>query len=107
MPPFFCRVRQTSLPRKKRLAILQTELKHLAKARKAQEQLLEQARKVDTTLAEQRKLLAMVGRQLESAQFRQGELDGRLATRKQARDAYTRRVSNAAEIETAYATWPP
>ena len=91
--------------RTERLALLQTELKHLAKARKAQEQLLEQARKVDTTLAEQRKLLAMVGRQLESAQLRQGELEGRLATRKQERDEYTRRVSNAAEIETAYANW--
>ncbi len=87
------------------MAILQAELKHLAKARKAQEQLLEQARKVDTTLAEQRKLLAMVGRQLESAQLRQGELEGRLTTRKQERDEYTRRVSNAAEIETAYASW--
>jgi len=38
--------------RTERLQALQADLKHLAKARKAQEQLLEQARKVDATLAQ-------------------------------------------------------
>ncbi len=47
--------------RTERLATLQADLKHLAKARKAQEQLLEHARKVDATLAEQRKLVNMLG----------------------------------------------
>jgi exonuclease SbcC len=62
--------------RTERLATLQAELKHLAKARKAQELLLEQARKVDASLAEQRKLLAMMGGQLKAAQLRQSELEG-------------------------------
>jgi exonuclease SbcC len=91
--------------RTERLATLQAELKHLVKARKAQEQLLEQARKVDASLAEQRKLINMLGGQLEAAQNRLGELDGRLAARKQERDEFTHRVANATEIEVAYADW--
>lgn len=91
--------------RTERLAILQVDLKRLAKTRKAQEQVLEHARKVDATLVEQRKLVSMVGRQLEASQQRQSELEDRLTTRKQERDEYARRVANAADIETAYANW--
>jgi exonuclease SbcC len=91
--------------RTERLAALQTELKRLAKARKVQEQLLEQARKVDATLAEQRKLMDMLARQLQSAQLRQSELENRLATRIQEREAYIQRVAKAKEIETAYTNW--
>lgn len=91
--------------RKTRLAALQSDLKRLAKARKVQEKVLEQARKVDATLAEQQKLVDMIGRQLQSAQLRQNELETRLATRVQEREAYTQRVAKAQEIETAYANW--
>ena len=49
-------------------------LNSLAKARKTQEQLLEQARKVEASLIEQRKLVDMLARQLESAQLRHTEL---------------------------------
>src|SRR5512139_1832391 len=83
--------------RTERLATLQAELKHLAKARKTQEQLLEQARKVNATLAEQRKLVNMLGGQLEAAQNRLGELDGRLAARELERDGFARKVANATE----------
>ena len=91
--------------RTERLKVLQVDLKRLGKASKAQEQLLENARKVDASLAEQRKLLSMVGRQLEAAQHRLSELENRLSTRQQEREDYARRVANAVEIETGYASW--
>jgi exonuclease SbcC len=91
--------------RTERLSSLQAELKRLAKLRKVQEGQLEQARKVDATLAEQRKLVDMLARQLQSAQQHQAELEQRLGTRIQERDAYTERVSRAQEIEAAFAEW--
>ncbi len=91
--------------RTQRLETLQAELKRLVKARKTQEQLLEQARKVDASLAEQRKLVDMLSRQLEAAQLRYSELSNRLTARTQEREAYTQRVARAQEIETAYAAW--
>jgi DNA repair protein SbcC/Rad50 len=91
--------------RTQRLASLQTDLKHLTKARKAQEQLLEQARKIEATLVEQRKLVNMLGGQLETAEQRSGELEMRLSTRVLERDEYLRKVSDAVNIETAYANW--
>jgi len=91
--------------RTERLAALQSELKRLAKVRKAQEQLLEQARKVEATLAEQRTLVDMLARQLQSAQLRQTELENRIATRVQEREAYAQRVAKAKDIETAYTNW--
>ncbi len=89
--------------RTERLAALQSDLKRLTKARKAQEQLLEQARKVEATLVEQRKLVDMLARQLQSAQLRHSELENRLATRGQEREAYIQRVAKAHEIESTYA----
>jgi exonuclease SbcC len=91
--------------RTERLATLQADLKHLAKARKAQEQLLEHAKKVDATLAEQRKLVNMLGGQFEAAQNRLSDLQGRLVARQQERDEYARKVANATEIEASYASW--
>jgi exonuclease SbcC len=91
--------------RTERLAALQKDLKHLIQARKAQEQLLEHARKVDATLAGQRKLVEAFGRQLEAAERKMSELENRLFSRKQERDEYTRRVAKAVEIETAYTSW--
>jgi len=91
--------------RTERLAALQADLKHLAKARKAQEQLLEQARKVDATLGEQRKLVNMLGGQLEASQNRLNELDARLSARNQEREEYAHKVANADETEAAYASW--
>jgi len=91
--------------RTERLETLQADLKHLARARKAQEQLLEQARKVDATLAEQRKLVNMLGRQLESTRQRLSELEARLATRQLESDEFSRMVSKATEIEAGYASW--
>jgi exonuclease SbcC len=91
--------------RTERLAAQQTELKRLVKARKTQEHLLEQVRKVDATLVEQRKLADMLAHQLQSAQLRQTDLENRLTSRIQEREAYTLRVAKGQEIETAYANW--
>jgi exonuclease SbcC len=91
--------------RTERLAALQADLKRLSKERKAQEQLLEQARKQEATLNEQRKLVNMLFRQLQSALQRQSELEQRLTKRVQEREAYTQRVERAAEIEKSYAAW--
>ncbi len=91
--------------RTERLAALQAELKSLAKARKTQEQVLEQARKVEASLIEQRKLVDMLARQLESAQLRHAELSERLTDRIQEREVYVQRVARANEIETAYNAW--
>jgi DNA repair protein SbcC/Rad50 len=88
-----------------RLEALQAELKRLAKARKTQDQLLEQARKVEASLGEQRKLVGMLARQLESTQLRYNELSDRLSARIEERETYTQRVARAQEIESAYADW--
>ena len=91
--------------RKERLASLQSELKRLAKLRKVQEAQLEQAQKIDATLNEQRKLVDMLARQLESGQLRQSQLEERLGGRVQERDSFAERVARAEEIEAAYASW--
>jgi exonuclease SbcC len=91
--------------RTERLAVLQSDLKRLTKARKAQEQLLEHARKVDATLTEQRKLVNILGQQFQAAQNRLNEIDTRLDTRRQECDEFARKVEKSAEIEAAYASW--
>jgi exonuclease SbcC len=91
--------------RTQRLASLQAELKRLGKLRKVQEGQLEQARKEEATLSEQRKLVDMFARQLESARLRQSELENRLGSRIQERDAYAERVSRAQQVEAAFAGW--
>src|SRR5512136_2902836 len=88
--------------RTERLAILQAELKRLAKQRKTQEGLLEQARQVEARLSEQRKLVDMLARQLQSAQQRQAELENRNANRIQERESFSQVVARASEIEAAY-----
>jgi exonuclease SbcC len=87
------------------LTTLQAELKRLAKQRKTQEGLLEQARQVEARLLEQRRLVDMLARQLQSAQARRQELDGRITQRLQERDAYNKVVAQSQEIEAAYAAW--
>jgi exonuclease SbcC len=91
--------------RTSRLAELQAELKRLARQRKTQEGLLEQARQVEARLLEQRRLVDMLARQLQSAQARQQELDGRISQRLQEKDAYNKVVAQSQEIEAAYAAW--
>ncbi len=91
--------------RTERLESLQAELKHLEKARKAQEKILEQARKVEASLNEQRKLVEMLRRQLQAAEQRYSEMDSRLTSRMTEQKAYSEKVARASEIETAYTNW--
>lgn len=86
-----------------RLSALQAELKRLVKVRKAQEQQLEQARKVDATLGEQRKLVSMLGRQLEISRQGLDDLGMRIQSREKERAALADRVARAKETESAYA----
>lgn len=91
--------------RTEKLASLQVELKRLARQRKAQEKLLEQARQVEASLNEQRKLVDMLGRQLQSAVHRQAELEQRITKRVQERDSYRQLEARTDEIQAAYAGW--
>ncbi len=91
--------------RTERLSVLQADLKRLSKARKVQEGSLAQARKEEAALAERRRLVNALGRQLEAVQQRRDELEKRLASRTQEREVYARRVANSTEIEAAYASW--
>ncbi len=88
-----------------RLEALQAELKHLTKARSAQEKLLQQARKVEASLIEQRKLIDTLAVQVQASERRQINLENRLASRGKEKEAYTNLVAQAEEIESAYTTW--
>jgi DNA repair protein SbcC/Rad50 len=91
--------------RNERLATLQAELKRLAKQRKAQEKLLEQAHQVEAALIEQRKLVDMLGRQLQSTHQRQAELENRIASRIQERESYSQLIARAEEIQASHTGW--
>ncbi len=91
--------------RTERLTILQAELKRLAKQRQTQDKLLKQARLVEATLNEQRKLVDMFARQLQSTQARQSDLESRITGRIQERESFNQMVARAKEIESAYTAW--
>ncbi|GAB4581801.1 MAG: hypothetical protein Fur0022_45510 [Anaerolineales bacterium] len=93
------------IPRKTRLAELQTQLENLTKARAAQEQIVENARQIAATLTEQRKLVETLNRQLAATQARRNELLTRAGERAAERDTLTQTLSQAAEIQAAYQTW--
>ncbi|MFO7571633.1 MAG: hypothetical protein R6W48_03430, partial [Gaiellaceae bacterium] len=60
--------------RKQRLNELQDGLKHLTKARQAQDKALESIRRVAATLAEQSRLVETLTRQVQSAETRRSDL---------------------------------
>jgi len=91
--------------RKKRLAELETDLSRLAKARAAQESILENARKVTATIAEQSKLVDTLGQQLESARRRLAEMEARRAERQEEKESYDQILARAEAIEAAFAEW--
>jgi len=91
--------------RVKRLAELETELKRLAKARAAQEDILENIKKITATLAEQEKLVEALSRQLESTQKRMADLEGRLTARQSEVDQHKEILSQKSEIEAAHQSW--
>jgi DNA repair protein SbcC/Rad50 len=91
--------------RKAQLAALQAELARQAQLRSFQEKALEQARRVNQQIEEQRKLVAALGRQLETANHELKLLETRLAERQTERDEYTEIASRAVEIQAAFASW--
>jgi exonuclease SbcC len=91
--------------RRERLAVLEADLGRLSKLRLAQEAVLENARKIASTLAEQGRLVDNLARQLETAGQRLDETRQRLASRQQERDAFSQIASQSAEIQADYAAW--
>ncbi|MBU0513078.1 MAG: SMC family ATPase [Chloroflexi bacterium] len=88
--------------RKTRLAELETDLDRLAQTRAVQESALENIRQIAATLAEQRKLVDTLARQLDSSRQRMSELDLRAAARQMEKESYAQNLSHSREIEAAY-----
>jgi exonuclease SbcC len=91
--------------RKERLEELQTGLESLSQARRAQETILENIRKIVATLSEQRRLVDTLARQLDSASQRQSVLENRLAARQEEKGSYAHLLDQADEIERNYQTY--
>jgi exonuclease SbcC len=91
--------------RKTRLKELESELERLSEARQVQEKTLENVRQVLATLAEQEKLVAALGKQLDAASRRMVDLEIRLRERREERQVHAQVLERAAEIEAAYAAW--
>jgi exonuclease SbcC len=91
--------------RKTRLRELEAELERLSEARKVQERTLDNVRQVLATLAEQEKLVATLGKQLDAASRRFVDLETRLRGRLEERQVHAQVLERAAEIEAAYAAW--
>ena len=91
--------------RRDRLAVLETDLKRLASLRMAQESVLENARKVANSLAEQGRLVENLARQVESASRRLDGTQQRLSSRQEECHNFAQMVSQAANIQAGYAAW--
>ena len=91
--------------RKAHLVELESELERLARARKSQEIVLENIKQIASTLAEQRKLIDSLARQLDLTQKRKHELDLRLVARQEEKESHTQILSRQSEIETAHRSW--
>jgi exonuclease SbcC len=91
--------------RKSHLKELETQLKILSKSRAAREVALQQATQIAATLAEQRKLVETLKRQMEAGQRQLNDLKTRADLREQERAIYAGLIERAAEIEAAYQAW--
>lgn len=91
--------------RKSRLRELETNLKELAEARAGQEAALENIRQITATLAEQERLVEILGRQFEEARHSLEETKDRLAARIEERRSFNDLLSRADEIESAHQAW--
>ena len=91
--------------RKSRLGELQVELERLTRLRTAQEGSVENIRQLIAALAEQRKHVETLSRQLQiSAQQLQG-LEEKASARQQEREAHAGILARGGEIESAYRAW--
>jgi exonuclease SbcC len=91
--------------RKTRLKELQKELERLSKARAAQENNLENIKKIVASLEEKQKWVNTLARGLEASKRRLEELKSQLADRQEERQAHAETLAKAPEIEAAYAAW--
>ncbi|HJW90732.1 MAG TPA: SMC family ATPase [Anaerolineales bacterium] len=91
--------------RKARLEELQQALELLSRARQAQESVLESIRQAAARLADQRKLVDMLDRQLQAASQRLNEIEARLAARRAEREAFGEILDRAPHIQTTYSAW--
>ncbi len=91
--------------RKAHLTDLERELKGLAKARKTQETALENMKKVEASLENQRRLVETLVTVLERSQSHLSGLQTRLADREAERATYADLLERAADVESAYEKW--
>ena len=84
--------------RKTRLKELESELERLSDARQVQEKTLDNVRQVLATLAEQEKLVAALGKQLDAASQRMVDLELRLRERREERQVHAQVLERAAEM---------
>jgi DNA repair protein SbcC/Rad50 len=91
--------------RKKRLKSLQTDLDRLSQERLAQEKALETVRQAAAFLAEKKKNVDMLARQVDSARSRLQALEQRAHERQVERDDLAGILARAEQIESAYQSW--
>jgi len=91
--------------RKAHLSELESELKGLATARKSQETALENMRKVEASLENQRRLVETLATALERSHAHLSGLQARLAGREVERATYADLLNRASEVESAYDGW--
>lgn len=91
--------------REQKLQELESALEQAARRRGEQDVVVQNYRKLETTLAEQRKLIDALSRQMDNSQNSLEGLESERITRRKERDDYIRHLEKAAEIETAYQIW--
>jgi exonuclease SbcC len=91
--------------RKTRLKELEINLERFTQARLVQETNLERITQIAATLAEQRKLVETLRRQMEASQRQLNDLLSRAARRERERGQHAALLERAGEIEAAYEAW--
>ena len=91
--------------RKAHLTELETELKRLSTLRKTQEGVLENIRRMATSLNEQRKLVGTLAVQLERSRRSLSDLETRFTGRQAECAAYADILARADEVEAAHQAW--
>jgi exonuclease SbcC len=91
--------------RKTRLVQLEADLQRLGRERSTQETALQSIRQLSAALDERSRSVTAQGSQLELTRRRLVEMQNRLGERRQEQGTYAAVVSQAGEIEAAYAAW--
>jgi len=91
--------------RKEGLAALESELGRLSATRKTQESVLENIRRLTTSLEEQRKMVDTLAEALSRSQRAQEDLQSRRAERDTERNRYTDLLARADEVDASYKAW--